>query len=317
MRVRLQAAYATTNRNPLGACAITGTGFPIDRAAHDGAARIRRHDRQHLRQHRHGRLPARERVRRRPCCSPALGRVVQDLLLWCTGGSRLSAAGRRLRAVEQHHAAEAQPGRARARARARQQGARPGERDSASPSTTRRSATSSTPRTTCSRSWPRCSTTRSRAVTLVAAAMAYRGVRSRADGGAGRGWVDYGDRARRHADARARRAVQDQPRDRVAARGRGWATAGRAAEPRCCREIIAAMRRTRHRSTTRRAWRSSSAREYFVRVRTTPGGPAPVETSKRSRASRERLAADEEWMRTAVGKLREAEELLRAAAASL
>src|SRR5512134_922476 len=29
--VRLQAAYASTNRNPLGACAITGTGFPIDR----------------------------------------------------------------------------------------------------------------------------------------------------------------------------------------------------------------------------------------------------------------------------------------------
>ena len=28
---RLQAAYARTNRCPLGACAITGTGFPIDR----------------------------------------------------------------------------------------------------------------------------------------------------------------------------------------------------------------------------------------------------------------------------------------------
>ena len=28
---RLTAAYARTNRNPLGACAITGTGFPIDR----------------------------------------------------------------------------------------------------------------------------------------------------------------------------------------------------------------------------------------------------------------------------------------------
>ena len=28
---RLDAAYATTNRCPLGACAITGTGFPIDR----------------------------------------------------------------------------------------------------------------------------------------------------------------------------------------------------------------------------------------------------------------------------------------------
>jgi argininosuccinate lyase len=29
--VRLQAAFLTTNRNPLGACAITGTGFAIDR----------------------------------------------------------------------------------------------------------------------------------------------------------------------------------------------------------------------------------------------------------------------------------------------
>lgn len=29
--VRLQAAFDSTNRNPLGACAITGTGFPIDR----------------------------------------------------------------------------------------------------------------------------------------------------------------------------------------------------------------------------------------------------------------------------------------------
>jgi argininosuccinate lyase len=29
--VRLQAAFKTTNRCPLGACAITGTGFPIDR----------------------------------------------------------------------------------------------------------------------------------------------------------------------------------------------------------------------------------------------------------------------------------------------
>src|SRR5687767_3132033 len=28
---RLQAAYASTNQSPLGACAITGTGFPIDR----------------------------------------------------------------------------------------------------------------------------------------------------------------------------------------------------------------------------------------------------------------------------------------------
>src|SRR4051812_32846862 len=30
---RLRAAFESTNRNPLGACAITGTGFPIDRRA--------------------------------------------------------------------------------------------------------------------------------------------------------------------------------------------------------------------------------------------------------------------------------------------
>jgi argininosuccinate lyase len=29
--IRLRAAFASTNRSPLGACAITGTGFPIDR----------------------------------------------------------------------------------------------------------------------------------------------------------------------------------------------------------------------------------------------------------------------------------------------
>ncbi len=51
--------------------------------------------------------------------------------------------------------------------------------------------------------------------------------------------------------------------------------------------------------------------EYFVRVRTTPGGPAPVETSKAIAASRQRLTADEEWRRMTVGKLRQAEQLLR------
>src|SRR5205085_3372524 len=29
--IRLKGAYDRTNRSPLGACAITGTGFPIDR----------------------------------------------------------------------------------------------------------------------------------------------------------------------------------------------------------------------------------------------------------------------------------------------
>ncbi len=57
--------------------------------------------------------------------------------------------------------------------------------------------------------------------------------------------------------------------------------------------------------------------EYFVRVRTTPGGPAPVETARAIAASRERLAVDEEWMRTTMGKLRRAEEMLREAVGAL
>ena len=59
---RLKAAYDRTNVNPLGACAITGTGFPIDRRLTCGAARVLPADRQYLRQHRDGRLPAREHV---------------------------------------------------------------------------------------------------------------------------------------------------------------------------------------------------------------------------------------------------------------
>ncbi len=80
---RLRAAYACVNRNPLGACAITGTGFPIDR-------------------HRTSELLGFDAPTGNTYGSIAtvdylleatgalavtlvgLGRVVQDLLLWCT-----------------------------------------------------------------------------------------------------------------------------------------------------------------------------------------------------------------------------------------
>ena len=84
-RARLQAAYDRTNRNPLGACAITGTGFPIDRQltaellGFDGA------DRQHLRQHRDGRLPARERVGGRGAAGRARPRSCR---ICCCGAPR-------------------------------------------------------------------------------------------------------------------------------------------------------------------------------------------------------------------------------------
>jgi argininosuccinate lyase len=81
--VRLQAAFLTTNRNPLGACAITGTGFPIDRRltsellgfcgptgnTYGSIATV-----DYLL----------ESVSATNVMLAGLGRVVQDLLLWCT-----------------------------------------------------------------------------------------------------------------------------------------------------------------------------------------------------------------------------------------
>ena len=81
---RLQAAYESTNRCPLGACAITGTGFDIDRSLTSDLLGFSAPDRQHVRQHRHAWTTCSRASPRRPSCSSGLGRFVQDLLLWCT-----------------------------------------------------------------------------------------------------------------------------------------------------------------------------------------------------------------------------------------
>jgi argininosuccinate lyase len=80
---RLGAAYDSTNRNPLGACAITGTGFPIDRTrtsallGFDGPTC-----------NTYGSIATvdylLESVSATSILIVGLGRVVQDLLLWCT-----------------------------------------------------------------------------------------------------------------------------------------------------------------------------------------------------------------------------------------
>ena len=80
---RLRAAYRSTNRSPLGACAITGTGFPIDREltsdllGFDGPTG-----------NTYGSIATvdylLESVSAAAVMLAGLGRVVQDLLLWCT-----------------------------------------------------------------------------------------------------------------------------------------------------------------------------------------------------------------------------------------
>jgi argininosuccinate lyase len=80
---RLWAAYRTTNRSPLGACAITGTGFPIDRMrtsellGFDGPTG-----------NTYGSIATVDYLLESAAAVSVLlvgvGRLVQDLLLWCT-----------------------------------------------------------------------------------------------------------------------------------------------------------------------------------------------------------------------------------------
>jgi len=80
---RLRAAFVTANRNPLGACAITGTGFPIDRAltsallGFDGPTG-----------NTYGSIATVDYLLESAAATAVmlvgLGRFVQDMLLWCT-----------------------------------------------------------------------------------------------------------------------------------------------------------------------------------------------------------------------------------------
>lgn len=81
--VRLAAAYDSTNRSPLGACAITGTGFPIDR---DRTSELLGFN--GPTGNTYGSIATvdylLESVSATSVLMVGLGRVLQDLLLWCT-----------------------------------------------------------------------------------------------------------------------------------------------------------------------------------------------------------------------------------------
>jgi argininosuccinate lyase len=91
---RLQAAYAGVNHSPMGACAITTTGFPIDR---DITARLLGFE--GLAENSYGAIASIDYLTESAAAVSVamvnLGKVVQDLLLWTTrefGFLRLSDA---------------------------------------------------------------------------------------------------------------------------------------------------------------------------------------------------------------------------------
>jgi len=81
--VRLAAAFESTNHNPLGACAITGTGFPIDR---DRTSELLGFSGPTC--NTYGSIATVDYLLESAAATSilivGLGRVVQDLLLWCT-----------------------------------------------------------------------------------------------------------------------------------------------------------------------------------------------------------------------------------------
>jgi argininosuccinate lyase len=80
---RLRAAYASTNVCPLGACAITGTGFPIDRRLTSDLLGFDAPT-----GNTYGSIATVDYLLESACAASVLlvglGRVIQDLLLWCT-----------------------------------------------------------------------------------------------------------------------------------------------------------------------------------------------------------------------------------------
>lgn len=80
---RCRAAFATVNRSPMGACAITTTGFPIDRELTAGLLGF-----EGLQLNSYGAIAATDYLAETAGVAAAamvnLGKVVQDLLLWST-----------------------------------------------------------------------------------------------------------------------------------------------------------------------------------------------------------------------------------------
>ena len=261
---------------------------------HERAAGIRRADREHLRQHRHGRLPAARACRPRPCCSSGLGRLLQDLLLWCT--LRCSTCGWPTASC-------------RAAASCRRSGTR-WRSSTRAPSRAMRSArppasalaVHNTPFgdivDTEDDLQPLVHAAfrdATRAVRLVAAAMDGADFnRELMEARAGRE-LDHRDGAGRHADAR--------PRPRLPAESRHRGDADRRA-----RWLIPTARLGRCWTRRRPRWPASasttltrncascSVREHFVEVRTTWGGPAPEETARAMACARRCSAGDRHWL---------------------
>ena len=311
--VRLRAAYASTNMNPLGACAITGTGFPIDRQrttellGFDGTTG-----------NTYGSIATvdylLESVSAATVLLAGLGRVVQDLLLWCTaefGYLRLSDGFVQCSSImpQKRNPVALEHARAIGSKALGQAGAIV-------------MAVHNTPFgdivDTEDDLQPLVSSMfkdAARALRLVAAAMGEAQFnREKLAARAGQGWItvtELADTIAREHDVPfkashtvASRFVAEcarRPGDSQSAVLRDVTTAvlGRAID------------------LDEQALARILSPEYFVQVRKTHGGPSPTEIARAIGVSRETLDQDGEWLAAAVGRLRAAESKLKETAGRL
>jgi argininosuccinate lyase len=310
---RLKGAYDRTNRSPLGACAITGTGFPIDRrltAELLGFCGPTGNT--------YGSIATVDYLLESASAAAVLlaghGRFVQDLLLWCTAEfsylrlgdgfvqcSSIMPQKRNPVALEHARAIGSKAlGQAQAIVTAVHNtpfGDIVDTEDDLQPLVFAmfRDAT--------------------RAVKLVAAALTTAEFdAARLEAGAADGWTTLTELADtlvrddglpfRTAHAIAQKLIGAHHREpnrplvelvADASKELGCAPPGRSEAE------LARVLSPRH----------------FVEVRTTLGGPAPDETARAAKASRQQLAADEAWWKGATDALTNAERLLAERSAAL
>jgi argininosuccinate lyase len=311
--VRLKAAYASTNLNPLGSCAITGTGFPINRSRTTELLGF-----EAATGNTYGSIATvdylLESVSAASIVLTGLGRVVQDFLLWCTSEfgylhladgfvqcSSIMPQKRNPVALEHARAiaskAVGQAGAILLAVHNTPFGDIVDTEDDLQPLVFSMFNDAS------------------RAVMLVAAAMSTaRFETARLAERARQGWITVTELA----DTLARdHNVPFRTSHTIAARLVAEASR-RSGEPltRVLRDVSESVL-GRPIEYTDAALTEVLSPEHFVRVRKTPGGPSPEESDRAIKRSRSLLAEDLNWRSAAVEKLRAAEAALKEAAGAL
>ena len=311
---RLRAAYASTNQNPLGACAITGTGFHIDRTLTSELLGFSGPT-----GNTYGSIATVDYLLESASAATVLlvglGRFVQDFLLW---SHRRSSTMSGLATGSCSPAASCRRSATRWRSSTR-------ARSPARRSVRRRRILTTVHNTPFGDivdteddlqplvfSMFRDAT---RAVKVVAAAMATAEFDAeRLEARAGCGWTTLTELAdtlvRDHGlPFKTAHAISGKLIARAPARCRG---AARQLLSEASGELLPAPL-----TYSEEALEEILSPRHFVMVRRTYGGPAPEETMKASKASRAAFDADRTWWATTNERLTHAQERLAARAARL